>query len=187
MDNKEQIAKIFPDEMMSRTVTNQQELNGAFLKYPNFSKTYIQTALHWKDARKWYEENWPKVFKFLDKNFLDRFRMEEEHYARAWEFHLATVLLNKGIELEEKTWETGPDFCIKTPTGKKIWVEAITCDLGTVDPVEPYPVMQSGQIYSFGGNIEDTHRPRALRITNAIGTKFEKFKKYLNDSKSGVL
>lgn len=186
MDNKEQIVKIFPDEMISGTVTNQNELNEAFLKYPNISKAYIQTALDWEDTRKWYEENWPKVFKYLDKGFLDRFKKEEEHYARAWEFHLASVLLNKGLKLEEKTWGTGPDFCIKTATGGKIWIEAITCDLGTVDPVEPHPVMKSGQIYFFGGNIEDTHRPRALRITNAIGTKYEKFKKYLNNSKSGV-
>lgn len=186
MNKKEQIAKIFSDEMISGTVTTQEELGEAFSRYPNISKTYIQTALYWKDTRKWYEENWPKVFKYLDKDFLDRFRMEEEHYARAWEFHLASVLLDNGLELEEKTWETGPDFCIKTSTGKKIWVEAITCDRGDVDPVEPYPEMKSGQIYSFGGNIEDTHRPRALRITNAIGTKFEKFKKYLSDLKSGV-
>ena len=60
MNNKEQIAKIFPDEMMSRTVTNQQELNGAFLKYPNFSKTYIQTALYWKVLENGTRENCPK-------------------------------------------------------------------------------------------------------------------------------
>lgn len=178
--------KIFPEELKSGSITNQKELEESFSKYPNISKTYIQTALYWKDTRKWYEENWPKVFKYLDKDFLDRFKMEEEHYARAWEFHIASVLLDKGLELEQKTWKTGPDFCIKTSTGKKIWVEAIICDRGDVDPVEPYPEMKSGQIYSFGGNIEDTHRPRALRITNAIGTKFEKFKKYLSDSKSGV-
>lgn len=178
--------KIFPEELKSGSITNQKELEESFSKYPNISKTYIQTALYWKDTRKWYEENWPKVFKYLDKDFLDRFKMEEEHYARAWEFHIASVLLDKGLELEQKTWKTGPDFCIKTSTGKKIWVEAIICDRGDVDPVEPYPEMKSGQIYSFDGNIEDTHRPRALRITNAIGTKFEKFKKYLSDSKSGV-
>lgn len=186
IDDNKQTIKIFPDELVSGTVTNQKELDEAFIKYPNFSKTYIQTALYWEDARKWYESNWLKVYKYLDKNFLNKFQTGEEHYARAWEFHLAAVLLDKGLQLEEKTWETGPDFCIKTPTGGKIWIEAIICDLGIVDPVEPYPVMQSGQIYSFGGNIEDTHRPRALRITNAIGTKFEKFKKYLDDSKSGV-
>ncbi|MFH0853902.1 MAG: hypothetical protein V1891_00180 [bacterium] len=43
-----------------------------------------------------------------------------------------------------------------------------------------------GKIYSFGGSIEDDHRPKALRITSAIGTKFEIFKKYLKNPKSDV-
>lgn len=180
------ISKIFPDNFISGTVKNREELNDAFLKYPNFSKTYIQTALYWEDNRKWYEDNWLKVYKYLDKNFLEKFQTETEHRSRAWEFHLAVVLIDKCFNLEEKTWKTGPDFCIKTLTGKKIWIEAIACDLGNVDPVEPYPDMKSGEIYSFGGNIEDIHRPRALRITSAIGTKFEIFKKYLKDFKSGV-
>lgn len=180
------ISKIFPDNLISGSVKNQKELNDAFLKYPSFSKTYIQTALYWKDTRKWYEDNWPKVYKYLDKNFLDKFQAETEHRSRAWEFHLAAVLTDKGLNLEEKTWKTGPNFCIKTLSGKKIWIEAITCDLGKVDPVEPYPDMKPGKIYSFGGSIEDEHRPKALRITSAIGTKLEIFKKYLKNSKSGV-
>lgn len=180
------ISKIFPDNLISGTVKNQKELNDAFLKYPNFSKTYIQIALYWEDTRKWYENNWPKVYKYLDKNFIEKFQTESEHRSRAWEFHLTAVLTDKGFNLKEKTWETGPDFCIQTPTGKKIWIEAITCDLGNVDSVEPHPDMKPGKNYLFGGNIEDTHRPRALRITSAIGTKFEIFKKYLKNPKSGV-
>jgi len=185
-NSNKKLIKIFPDELVSGTVTNQKELDDAFLKYPNFSKAYIQTALYWEETRKWYEENWPKVSNYLDKNFLDKFRMEEEHHARAWEFHLASVFLEKNLNLQEKTWKIGPDFCIITPVGKKIWVEAITCDLGIIDPVEPRPIMQPGKIYSFGGKIEDTHRPRALRITNAIGTKLEKFNAYLTNTKSNV-
>lgn len=186
LNTSKQIEKIFPDEFVSGSVTNQKELDDAFLKHPDFSKEYIQIALYWKETRKWYEENWPKVSKYLDKNFLDKFKTEKEHYARAWEFHLASVFLERGLKLKEKTWEIGPDFCIITSVGKKIWVEAIICDLGITDPVEPRPVLQPGRIYSFGGNIEDTNRTRALRITNAIGTKFEKFNLYLTDTRSGV-
>ena len=180
------ILKIFPDNFILGTIKNQKELDDAFQKYPNFSKTYIQTALYLEETRKWYEDNWPKVYKYLDKKFLDNFQKEAEHHSRAWEFHLATVFIEKGFQLIEKNWEVGPDFCIKTSSGKKIWVEAIACDLGEVDPVEPYPDMKPGKIYSFGGNIEDEHRPRALRITNAIGTKLEIFNKYLKSSKSGI-
>lgn len=178
---------LFPNDMISGSVKNQQELDDAFKKYPTFSKTYVQTAVYWEETRKWYEKNWPKVFKYLDNGFFNKFRLEAEHHARAWEFHLVAVLLEKGFSPQEKTWEYGPDFCINLSGGKRIWIEAITCDRGEVDPVEPYPEMKSGQIYSFGGNIEDTHRPRALRITSAIGTKFEKFKEYLKNSEnSGV-
>jgi hypothetical protein len=48
-----------------------------------------------------------------------------------------------------------------------------------VDSVQPPPDLKPGIIYSYGGNIEDSYRPRALRIAHAIATKYEKFKKYL--------
>ncbi len=178
---------LFPVEMISGSVKSQADLDAGFSAYPHLSRAYIQTALYWEDLRKWYEDNWPRIHKFLDRDFLTRFKLEQEHFARAWEFHIAAVLSERGLMFEEKIWEYGPDFCIKLPDGKKLWIEAITCDRGKVDPVEPYPNMLPGQIYSFGGNIEDTHRPRALRITSAIGTKLEKFNDYLkNSEKSGV-
>src|SRR3989344_834043 len=178
---------MFPEYLVSVSAMNQQGLEDAFKQYPMFSRTYVHTAVHWTETRQWYEKYWPKVHKYLDKDFLERFKLKAEHHARAWEFHLAAILLEKGLMLQEKTWEYGPDFCINLPGGKRLWVEAITCDLGTVDPVEPYPDMKPGIIYSFGGNIEDTHRPRSLRITSAIDTKLKKFDKYLGDSqKSGV-
>lgn len=179
--------KIFPENMVSGSVTTQEELDLAISTYSDLSPTYVQTALYWQESRAWYEDNWPRVCKYLDHDFLSKFKIDAEHAARAWEFQIAAVLVEKGFKLEEKTWKYGPDFCIKLLNGNKLWIEAIICDLGDVDPVEPYPIMEPGIMYSFGGNIEDTQRPRALRITNAIGTKFEKFKGYLADSKnSGV-
>jgi hypothetical protein len=179
--------KIFPDNLKSGSITSQEELDDAFAKYSNLSCAYVQTAVYWEEYREWYEKHWPTVCKYLDHDFLDNFKMESEHTARAWEFHIATVLTEQGLHLEEKTWKYGPDFCIKLPDGRNLWIEAIACDLGNVDPVEPYPDMTPGVMYSFGGNIEDSHRPRALRITSAIGTKFEKFKGYLeNSERSGV-
>jgi len=178
---------LFPVEMASGSVKSQADLDAGFSTYPQLSRTYVQTALYWEDLRKWYENHWPRVHYYLDRDFLRKFKLEEEHLARAWEFHIAAVFSDKGLLLEEKNWEYGPDFCIKLPNGRKLWIEAIACDRGKVDPVGPYPNLLPGRIYSFGGNIEDTHRPRALRITNAIGTKLEKFSRYLdNPEKSGV-
>jgi hypothetical protein len=178
---------IFPENITFRPIESQQDLDEAFLQYPQFAKAYIKTALYQKDTRDWYEKNWPKVYKYLDKDFVSKFQMEAEHDARAWEFHVVAILLEKGCQFKEKTWTYGPDFCIAMPDGRNLWIEAITCNLGKVDPVEPYPDLKPGIIYSFGGNIEDEQRPRALRITSAIATKFEQFNKYLNNAqKTGV-
>lgn len=179
---------LFPENFISGSIKNDQEADGAFKQYPNFSRAYIMIALGKPDLRKWYEDKWLKLYKYLDKDFTTRFQNEQEHLSREWEFHLVSVLLDRGITLKEKNWEIGPDFCIETDIGKKIWIEAIACDLGEKDKdsVEPMPEMKPGVLYSFGGNIEETDRPRALRITNAIATKFEKYKNYLSNPKSGV-
>lgn len=176
---------LFPENFVSGSIKSDKELQDAFEKYPNFSRAYITIALGKPDLRKWYEDKWPQLYKYLDKNFVARFQNEQEHLSREWEFHLASVLLDRGITLKEKKWETGPDFCIETKE-RKIWVEAITCNLGKTDPVEPMPIMKSGELYSFGGNIEETDRPRVLRIANALTKKFGKYKEYLNNPKSGV-
>jgi hypothetical protein len=176
--------KMFPEELVAGSVQTQEELNAAFAKWPTLSKAYVQTAVYWEKYRVWLEEYWPQVCRHLDKNFLEKFKTEAEHVSRAWEFHLAAVLIKNGIHLEEKTWDYGPDFCIKLPNGRNLWIEAIVCDRGEVDPVEPYPEMIPDVIHTFTFSIDEVNRPRALRITNAIATKFEKFKKYLADSEN---
>lgn len=174
---------LFDSEFITASIKSQADLDAAFLKYPKLAKAYIQTALYWSDLRKWYECNWPKIFRFLDKDFINRFKMEQEHIARAWEFNIATVLVNKGLELMEKTWTYGPDFCIKTSTGQKIWIEAITCNLADDGSVPKYDLM-SGVAITI--DIENDHPLRALRITGAINEKFGKFKEYLKDPKSNI-
>lgn len=180
------MSELFPQNFLSGSVKDQEKLDKTLLQYPGFSKAFIAIAVAKPEIRKWYEDQWLELQKYLDKDFASRFQKESEHAARAWEFHLGTVLLEHRLELQEKNWETGPDFCIQTSTGQKIWIEAIACDLGSVDPVEPMPEMIPRAMYSFGGNIEDINRPRALRITSAIGTKLEKYKNYLSDPKSGI-
>jgi len=177
---------LFSSEFISGSVKTQEQLDVALALYPNLSASFITIALYRSDTRKWYEDNWQKLYKYLDKDFADKFKSKSEHESRIWEFHVAFVLLDRGLNLQEKTWDTGPDFCIKTLEGKKTWIEAVSCTLGEVDPVSPRPNILPGTIYESGGNIEDSNRPRVLRILNAIGTKYEKYKKYLADSKSGI-
>lgn len=174
----------FP-EYLADIVKNQEELDAIFLKHPNLSKSYIWTAVTHPDVREWYEKEWPKVQKYLDKDFLKIFQtIDDEYISRSWEFHLASVFLKYDLKLKEKTWKEGPDFCIEINTNQKIWIEAIACTRGTEDAVEPRLQLKSGEIYSEGGNIEDINRPRALRITSAIGAKLEQYKNYL---KKGIV
>src|SRR3989344_580252 len=177
---------LFPESFISGSIKRDEELEGIFSKYPNFSRSYLIIALGKPDLRNWYEDRWPKLYKYLDGNFITAFQSEQGYSSRAWEFHFASVLLDYGLPLKERDWETGPDFCIENDAKKKIWIEAIACDLGKVDPVKPMPEMIPWAMYSFGGNIEEIDRPKALRITSAIKTNFDRYNDYLNDPKSGV-
>lgn len=177
---------LFPSKFISGSIKTQAELDAALAQYSNLSRSFVGIGLNRPDTRKWYEDNWQKLYKYLDKDFAKKFRLESEHEARGWEFHIASVLFDHGVALQEKTWNTGLDFCIQTSEDKKIWIEAISCTLGEVDPVPPKPELIEGEIYTGGGNIEDLNRPRVLRILNAISTKYEKYKRYLEDVKSGV-
>lgn len=171
---------LFPPQFENDSVKDQAGLETAFEHYPNYAKSFVHIAIANKQLRLWFEEWWPKVAEFLDPNFITEFHKEDSHRQRAWEFHLAVVFLKNGLRLI-KTKGKGPDFCILTDSGRKVWIEAISCDLGIVDPVEPMPDLKAGVIYTSGGNIEDINRPRALRITNAIATKLAIIHNYLND------
>lgn len=174
--------KFFPEYLVSDSVKSQKELDDVLSKYSNLSRSFVWMSVCQPQMRNVYESEWLNVKKYLDKDFVKTLHtIEDEFVPRSWEFHLAVALIKHKLPLKEKTWERGPDFCIETKNGKKIWVEAVTCTLGKEDPVESRPDLKPGQIYSSGGNIEDSHRPRALRIMNAIDSKLKKYKNYLKD------
>jgi len=177
---------LFPPELIADSVHTQEELDEALAQHSHLSVTLVTIAVSRPETRKWYEDYWQKLYKYLDKDFANNFQLESEHEARAWEFHIASVLFDHGLSLQEKTWTTGPDFCVLAADGKKVWIEAISCTSGAVDPVPPKPILTEGIIYMSGGNIEDLNRPRVLRILNAIGTKYEKYKRYISDNNCGV-
>ncbi len=176
---------LFSKDLIAGSIKTQPELDAVFLDYPNLSRAYVAIALAKIEIREWYEKWWPKLAGHLDENFVTEFQKEESHLQRAWEFHLGAALIEKGMALEE-TANIGPDFCLISPDGKKIWIEAVSCDLGSTDRVDPMPDMVPGVLYDFSGNIEDINRPRVLRITNAISSKLKVFNGYLNNGESGV-
>ncbi|GEM_PF-3240935 len=177
---------LFPKEFISGSVETQEQLDAILARYPNYSPSLVAIGFHRADIRNWYDQNWQNLYKYLDKDFISKFRSKAEHASRMWEFHIAYVLLDRGLKVQEKIWNIGPDFCVMDDNGKKVWIEAVSCTPGETDPVPPRPNLKSGEIYQGGGNIEDLHRPRVLRLLNAIATKYEKYKQYLTNSKSGV-
>lgn len=177
---------LFPTELISGSVKTQEQLDAALAQYPQYHPSVVTIGLYRTDIRDWYEQNWKNLHKYLDKDFIGKFRSKAEHLSRLWEFHVAYVLLDRGLKIQEKSWDIGPDFCVIDDTGKKVWIEAVACTPGEIDPVPPRPNLKEGEIYESGGNIEDSNRPRVLRVLNAIATKYEKYKGYLSNQKSGV-
>jgi len=178
--------ELFPKELLSGSVQTQEQLDAALVKYQNYHPSLITIGLYRTDTRDWYEKNWKNLYKYLDKDFVNKFRSKAEHLSRLWEFHVAYVLLDRGLKIQEKVWNIGPDFCVVDDNGKKVWIEAVACTPGDNDPVPPKPDLKEGEIYTSGGNIEDSNRPRVLRVLNAIATKYEKYKQYVANPKSGV-
>ncbi len=177
---------LFPTEFISGSVETQEQLDAALAHYHAHSPSFVTIGLYRKETREWYEQNWSKLYKYLDKDFANKFRSKAEHLSRLWEFHVAHVLLDRGLKIQEKTWDVGPDFCILDSSGRKVWIEAVTCTSGETDPVPPRPNLREGEMYEGGGNIEDLNRPLVLRVLNAVASKYEKYKQYIANPKSGV-
>lgn len=89
----------------------------------------------------------------------------------------------KRVEVEPNRFSI---FIGQNNHGKTNFFEAVACTSGVVDPVPPKPDLVAGEFYLSHHSIEDSNRPRVLRILSAIGTKYEKFKGYVVDSRSGV-
>jgi len=134
------------------------------------------------DTRKWYENNWARITPYLDRDFADKFKSKEQHESRAWEFQLAVALLDHGIKLRKKDWSHGPDFCTDHWSGERIWIEAIACEWGDVQP--PPDLRIEGE--AIIRDTEATREPSVGRITGAIHTKLLKINGYFADPNSGV-
>lgn len=175
---------LFPPDISAKNLSGPQDFSDAKLRYPQFADRYIGLALQ-SSIRDWYEEKYRHLSTVLDHYFLERFRLEPTHLAARWEIYVAALLSEHGMRLVPRSIVAGPDFCIELPGGTKMWVECIVCERGDMDPVEPEPVLVPGKMHLYGGNIEDIHRPRALRLTSAFFSKAGK--KYDSYKKSGIV
>lgn len=150
---------------------NQEELDDIFKKYEKiYDKSFITACVLEKrnSSKIWMEELWKNFSPYADKNFIKLCR--QNFHSRTWEMYLANVFLEYNFKLTQREKEEGPDFKIKLPNDKVIWIEAIAGNRSTVPERNNY----SGSI----GVLDD---PKVLRITACLKEKKEKFEKYKTD------
>lgn len=126
------------------------------------------------EAKNFCETLWRRYERYADNHFLNEIKLENKFHDRFWEMHLGNVLLEKGFEIFSK--DNGPDFRIQINEENDVWIEAITSsdgEEGRVDSVTSLQVSREASLVS-----EDKV---VLRLRNAIESKSEKIKKYLDD------
>jgi hypothetical protein len=157
----------------------QGELDQLKKQFSSFDEAYVANAC-FEERRRVLDEAYEVCKLFLDDGFLREVSKPGKFMDRLWELALCSILLHEGYVLEKwsKTNKSRPDFCVLL-NGKKIWIEAACPDLGDVDPVAPPPVLIPGVIHSETIDIAQDVRPRALRASSALKTKFAKREAYL--------
>jgi hypothetical protein len=144
--------------------------------FPQYEGAYIATACI-PDRREWLKRLWVAYKPYADDNFLIELKSSGKFNERTWEMYLASVFLSQNFTLNQKSAE-GPDLHLSLG-GKDIWIEAIAPGLGEVDPAAERPVLTPGVLYSRGGDMEVMNRPKILRLTAAVSTKREAYKRNL--------
>lgn len=104
---------------------------------------------------------------YLDADLANQLRYE--FHARFWEMYLVDSLLDSGKELE-KGRSQGPDICIQSANGARIWIEAVTATPGSgADAVQESQVNVVRSV---------PNEQIKLRLLNAFDAKFVQIKKH---------
>lgn len=106
---------------------------------------------------------------------------------KAWEMYVANFVLQNCLPILRKGGE-GPD--VKTEIdGVTVWIEATAPDVGEVDAAPERPILQPGQMYTSGGDIETTYRTKVLRMLSAVSKKshINENSQYSKGIKSGLI
>lgn len=123
--------------------------------------------------REFAEALWVKYEPHAEPVFRDV--LSREFHQRYWEMYLCCGLLNMGLEPESQS-VAGPDFKIRTPNGKVVWLEATVPTSGTGDDAVPDTVY---------GQVENVPTEQILlRFRSGIEDKSRRFSCYL---KKGIV
>ena|ERR1019366_2004210 len=119
----------------------------------------------WRPVREALEQAWTRVWPLCPDGpgqFACQFR--QDFHGRSWELFLLTVIIDAGLTVEP-TGEAGPDICVRLPSGRRLWIEAVVPRPGT----GPNAVPQRGP--NFGGGSLPRDSTVILRYTQALREK----------------
>ncbi len=151
-------------------VSTQAELNALFKEHPKYDPYYIASGSI-PDRHERFE-NLYKIFKnHADSHFLSNIKYQ--FHERTWEMYVGCSLITRKNDF--KSTNEGPDFLIEEGS-KKIWIECTAPNRGEGD--DKIPLMRDGVVQSVP---EDK---MCLRLTSALKTKSDKYRKYL---KNGIV
>jgi hypothetical protein len=121
-----------------------------------------------QEAKIFVEALWERAYKYLDSDILKELLIQ--FHQRFWEIYLAAALLEAGLNLQQSSGRDGPDICIESDNGAKIWVEAVTAT-----PGQGNDAVQEAVIGTVRSVPDDQIK---LRLLNAFAEKSRKYKRY---------
>jgi hypothetical protein len=166
--------KLFPDEIqiIERSPTENAELDALKAQHSDWDDYYLASAAI-EERRKIFEDIWEIYEPYADKDFVQQ--AQKNFHQRSWEMYLGSVFLDKGFTLEA-TGKGKPDLKIINST-PPIWVECVAPQKG--DGADRVPPMQYGVVQSV------PEKEMALRVSNVMKAKSEKYTKYLEEGAVG--
>lgn len=171
------MSKIFDEKWPE--VDSDEKLQEIIRAHPSIDPAYINMAVvPWNREKRVLIEKLLLAFEpFADSNFSKKLKTKGEFLSRCWEMIVGTALLEQGHALVQKNSDQGPDIKIKSKS-TIMWVEAISCTLGTGSDAVPE--------LSYGSVVDVPFQEMILRIGSAIRDKKKKYDTYLKNKIIGL-
>lgn len=160
--------KIFIHDDIFPQIKSDKEYEGYKNNHPNFDPEYIlqHCYIHRKETRIWLESIWEKYEKFAEPDLIKHIREPGLFHSFSWQLYLASLIFEKNHKIQPNNG-IGPDLQIEYK-GKNLWIEAVVTTPGNDKNAAGIP--NSGGIY-------ESLNPRVARITNALTTKYDIYKR----------
>ena len=129
---------------------------------------------HLSGAKANLEVMWRRFRPFADSHFETQLLVD--FHARFWEIWLGNMMLDQGLQLLKRK-DRGPDLGAELPSGRVLWIEAVTPGPGSgKDRVQGRPT---------GGLSWVPTERIVLRLRSAIEDKLRRIRQYIADEEIG--